>query len=104
MQLISVVKDPGPGCSELGPCLMTAGLLGEVKLVATSVARIDYVYCDQLFDAGRTACTVTVNAEVYSPNGGETAFSAKLGDVATRRTVTLAPGTNKLSAIVNRHL
>ena len=83
-----------------GPCLMTAGLLGEVKLVATSVARIDYVYCDQKFDAGRTACTVTVNAEVYSPNGGDTDFSVKLGDADTRRTVTLAPGTNKLSAVV----
>ena len=83
-----------------GPCLMTAGLLGEVKLAATSVARIDYVYCDQKFDAGRTQCTVTVNAEVFSPRGGETVFSVKLGDEVSARTVSLGSGANRLSAEV----
>ena len=41
-----------------GPCLMTAGLLGEVKLIAAKTARIDYVYCDQKFDAGRTTSCI----------------------------------------------
>ena len=83
-----------------GPCLVTAGLLGKVELVATSVARIDHVYCDQKFDGGRTRCTVTVNAGVFSPNGGETRFEARLGDEVSSRTVALKAGENKLSAVV----
>ena len=99
-QAMFVRKPMCHGGWDWGPCIMTAGLLGRVELLATSVARIDHVYCDQKFDAGRTRCAVTVNAEVFSPAGGETAFSVKLGDVASSRTVALKPGTNKLSAAV----
>lgn len=93
-----------PACHggwDWGPCLMTAGLLGRVELVATSTARIDHVYCDQKFNAEMSSCTVAVNAEVFSPNGGETEFSAKLGDAVTARKVTLKSGVNRLTATIH---
>ena len=83
-----------------GPCMMTAGLLGKVELVATSIARIDYVYCDQKFNADRTHCTVTVNAEVFSPAGGDTEFSVNLGESEAVRKVALSKGVNKVSSAV----
>ena len=84
-----------------GPCMVTAGLLGKVELIATTLARIDYVYCDQKFNADRTQCTVTVNAEVLSPAGGETEFSVNLGETKTVRKVSLIKGVNKVSAVVD---
>ena len=83
-----------------GPCLMTAGLLGKVELVATTLARIDHVYCDQKFDAARAHCTVTVNAEVFSPAGGETQFAVNLEGASAARKVSLAKGSNKVALAV----
>ena len=89
-----------PACHggwDWGPCLVTAGLLGKVELVATSRARIDYVYCDQRFNADRTRCEVTVNAEVFAPGDGETTLRAALGDVVSKKPVRLTAGPNRLS-------
>ena len=80
-----------------GPCLVTAGLMGEVALIASDLARIDHVYCDQDFNEERTRCEVTVNTEVFSPNGGETEFEVVLGEKSVHRSVRLAAGVNRLS-------
>ena len=92
-----------PACHggwDWGPCLVTAGLLGRVELVATTCARIDYVYCDQRFNADRTRCDVTVNAEVFAPTGGETALEVKFGGRQAAKTVVLKSGVNKVAATV----
>ena len=80
---------------------MEMGLMGTVKLVASDVAIIDYVYTTQEFAPDWSAASVTVTVEATSPEGGETTFDVSLGDVSKSVRVTLVPGENRLSATLD---
>ena len=98
--IMHVRKPQCHGGWDWGIDLMTAGLLGRVELVATDLARIDYVGCDARFAADDAICEVAVAADVFSPAGGEAPFTVAIGDARTTRTVRLEPGDNHLTATV----
>jgi len=55
-----------PACHrgwDWGPCQMVAGFCGPVKLIATDVRRVDYLYADTAFNADLTHCTLTAYAD-----------------------------------------
>ena len=81
-----------------GPCLMVAGIYGNIYLGAYSDARIEYVYCDQKHSKG--ICEVKVNCEVFSPDGEKTALKIYLGKEEITKSVMLNPGLNKISGTV----
>ena len=76
---------------------METGFMGTVKLVASDVARIDYVYTAQDFAKDRSSVAVTVTVEATSPVGGEATLDVALGDVAKSERLALKPGVNKVS-------
>ncbi len=76
---------------------METGFMGTTKLIACDTARLDYVYTTQDFAKDYSSVAVTVTAEATSPAGGETSFTATLGDVSKTGKVTLKPGANKVS-------
>ena len=78
-----------------GPCLMVAGIVGDIYLQAVGTARIDYVYTTQRHARGR--CEVDVCCELASPNGGETTLAVTLGGVKASKRLTLVPGPNTAS-------
>ena len=80
---------------------MEMGLMGTVKLIAANVARIDYVYTMQDFAKDWSSVAVTVTVEATSPVGGETTLAVALGDVTKSETVTLSPGANKVSLMLD---
>ena len=80
-----------------GIAQMDTGLMGTVKLVASDDARLDYFYTTQTFAQDYSSVRVEVTADVFSPAGAETDFTATLGDVSKTEKVTLRPGDNKLS-------
>ena len=49
---------------------MEMGLMGTVKLIATDIARIDYVYTTQDFAKDWSSAAVTVTVEATVPDGG----------------------------------
>ena len=56
-----------PACHkgwDWGLAQMTTGPCGKIALIASDNDRIDYVYCDQKFDADLSHCTLTVFAEL----------------------------------------
>ena len=75
---------------------MDTGLMGTVKLIATDDVRLDYFYTTQKFSPDFASVDVEVTAEVNSPVGGETDFTATLGAVSKTTRVTLKPGDNKV--------
>ena len=76
---------------------MEMGFMGMIKLIASDVARIDYVYTSQDFAKDWSSASVTVTVEATSPAGVETTLDVALGDVSKSEKVTLSPGANKLS-------
>jgi len=76
-----------------GPCLMVAGIQGDISLGATSAVRIDYVYTEQRHSKG--ACGVRVFAECTAARAGAYEIAATLGGRTTRKTVALAKGFNR---------
>ena len=94
---INLLRKPAcHGGWDWGIALMMTGFAGKTQLIGTDLARIDYVFCDQTHQPGR--CEVTVTAEVTSPEGGDSVLSVKLGESQTRVPVTLAVGSNRVSA------
>ena len=76
---------------------MDTGFMGTIKLIASDVARIDYVYTTQEFAKDWSSVAVTVTAEATSPAGGETTLDVALGDILKTEKVSLKPGANKVS-------
>lgn len=90
-----------------GLTLMDAGFFGDVKLIGTDLARIDYSHCDQKFSSDFSLCEVLVNVDVFSPLGGEAESTVRLGDIEDRRMVKLDRGMNRIAIpvrIENPHL
>jgi len=79
-----------------GPCLMVAGIYGEIYLQAVETGRIEYVYCEQKHSKG--LCEVEAFVEIVSPKGGETELEVSLGSEKAAKKVKLSPGFNKVSA------
>ena len=95
--IMFVRKPQCHGGWDWGIDLMMAGFLGKTELVGTSLARIDYAWCDQKFSKDYASCDMTVSAEVFSPAGGETEFEVKLGEQTASRAVLLKAGANRVS-------
>ncbi|MGN0833801.1 MAG: glycosyl hydrolase 2 galactose-binding domain-containing protein [Kiritimatiellia bacterium] len=61
-----------PSCHagwDWGLAQMTTGFCGPVKLVAHDGVKIEYVYCDQRFNADLSHCDLTVYADVTDGDG-----------------------------------
>jgi len=80
-----------------GLTLMDTGLMGPVKLIATDVARLDYLYTVQEFSSDFSSCTVTVTGECVAPEDAATGFSVSLCGAAVQKELNLAKGTNVFS-------
>ena len=78
-----------------GPCLMVAGISGDISLGAFSDVRIDYVMTEQKHRKGK--CTVRVIAECRAARAGRYDLEVTLGSEKTSRTVSLARGANSPS-------
>ncbi|HBC87730.1 MAG TPA: hypothetical protein DCZ94_12295 [Lentisphaeria bacterium] len=81
-----------------GPCLMVAGIYGDISLGAYSDARIEHVYCDQKHS--KDLCEVKVTCEVFSPDGEKTTMKIVLAAQELMETVELKPGLNKINGTV----
>ena len=78
-----------------GPKCMYAGFAGTLELIPVNVARVDYLRCTQ--DHSRSGkCTVTLNAELFSPEGGTTEVEFRFGKKVRRQKVQLAAGANTI--------
>jgi beta-mannosidase len=75
-----------------GPCLMVAGVSGDICLLAYSDVRIDYVLTEQKHSAG--LCAVTVRVESRAARAGHCSLRADLGGHAASRAVELDKGFN----------
>ncbi len=96
-QICLIRKPQCHGGWDWGLAQMITGFCGPVELIASDVAKIDYVMCDQKFADGMKSCAVTVRAEVTSAKGGATKLSVTLGDMTKEKDVTLARGANTVS-------
>ena len=76
-----------------GPCLMVAGIQGDISVWATSAVRIDYMYTEQRYT--KSECRVRVFAECTAARAGAYTIAATLGGETARKTVALAKGFNR---------
>ena len=76
-----------------GPCLMVAGIYGDISLQAFSDVRIDYVMTEQKHE--KDACTVTVFVECLAAREGSLELEATIGGRRASRTVPLKKGFNR---------
>ncbi len=76
-----------------GPCLMVAGISGDISLRAFSDVRIEYVTTEQ--HHGKGSCTVLVAVECQAARAGDYELQASLGEEKVSRTVALRKGFNK---------
>ena len=76
---INLIRKPAcHGGWDWGIAVMATGFAGPVKLLGSDLARIDYVYCDQVHRPD--VCEVTVTAEVTSADGGESTLAVAFGE------------------------
>ena len=78
-----------------GPCLMVAGISGDIFLGAFSDVRIDYVMTEQKHRNGK--CTVRVFVECTAAQAGSRTLEIALGAQKAARAVALAAGHNLVS-------
>jgi len=81
-----------------GPCLMVAGIHGDISLGATSEARIDYILSEQVHGKGR--CTVRVFVECEAARAGTRQLAVSIGGRTVTKAAALARGANMLRADV----
>ncbi len=78
-----------------GPCLMLAGVYGEIYLQAVESGRLEYVYTLQKHAKG--SVELEVFAEIVSSKGGETVLSAEFDGKSASKKLKLSPGLNVAS-------
>jgi len=79
-----------------GPKCMYTGFAGPVELIPVNVARVDYLRCTQKHSrCGK--CTVTLVAELFSPEGGSTDVEFRCGEQVKKKTLSLKPGANTIT-------
>ena len=94
---INLIRKPTcHGGWDWGPCQMVTGFAGKVELRPVDIADINYVMCDQDFSKDGK-CTVCVNVEFISPEGGMIPLTVKLGNRSKHNILKLSPGYNKRS-------
>lgn len=93
---INLIRKPAcHGGWDWGLTQMVTGFCGPLQLLASDVALIGYVWCDQDHSSkGRVG--VKVNVEVNSPSGGKTFLNVRLGNLFKSKKVTLKRGVNVL--------
>ena len=79
-----------------GPKCMYTGFAGPVELIPVNVARVDYLRCTQ-DHSRRGRCTVSLNAELFSPEGGTAVVLFRCGKQTKKRKLRLEPGVNEVS-------
>lgn len=91
---INLIRKPAcHGGWDWGLTQMVTGFCGPVQLMASDIATINYVWCDQDHSAkGRVG--VKVHVEVESPSGGRTALKVRLGEVSRSVNIPLEKGIN----------
>ena len=95
---IELIRKPQcHGGWDWGLAQMVTGFCGPVELIASSDARLDYVYCDQDFAADGSKCDVTVNVEATAPVEGPVKVSAKVGGFLREETVRMKAGANRVA-------
>ncbi len=77
-----------------GPCLMVAGLYGEIKLDAASDVRLAYVMTETAFEGRDAVVSVLVEAEVL--RAAELPLEISLGEENLRESVALSEGCHLL--------
>ena len=88
-----------PSCHggwDWGLAQMVVGFCGKVELIGAKAARIDYVYCDQVFTPDMSSVKVTVNVEAFAPKSGTVHFEVSLGEETKNEPRELAAGENKV--------
>lgn len=99
---IELIRKPQcHGGWDWGLAQMMTGFCGPVELIASDVARIDYVHCDQAFADDYSRCDVVVTAEVTAPAACRAKLKVSLGGAACERDVELAAGANVVSEKVS---
>ena len=79
-----------------GPKCMYTGFAGPVELIPVNVARVDYLRCTQKHSrCGK--CTVTLVAELFSPEGGSADVEFRCGEQVKKKTLSLKPGANTIT-------
>ncbi len=81
-----------------GPCLMVAGVYGDLSLRANDLGRIEHVYTTQKHKNG--SCSVEVACEFECAKSGTSTLEVELDGVSARKSVTLQPGLNIVKAAV----
>ncbi|MBR6346460.1 MAG: DUF4982 domain-containing protein [Bacteroidales bacterium] len=94
---LNLIRKPGyQGGWDWGPKCMYTGFAGPVELIPVNVARVDYLSCIQ--DHSRPGrCTVTLSAELFSPEGGTTLVEFSCGSQVKKKRVKLSRGANTLT-------
>ena len=88
-----------PACHagwDWGPAVQVIGFCGTVKLIATDVPRIDYIYSTQDFNDDFTRCTLTVTAEMSDGSKVEKTTSIAHTDLKCVPTFQLQYGDNSM--------
>ena len=93
---INLIRKPAcHGGWDWGLTQMVTGFCGPVQLLASDIATIKYIWCDQDHSAkGRVG--VKVHVEVESPSGGRTALKVRLGEVSRSVNIPLEKGINTI--------
>ena len=93
---LNLIRKPQyQGGWDWGPKCMYSGFAGPVELIPVNVARVDYLRCTQDHSTnGR--CTVTLKAELFSPEGGTTEVVFRLGNKVRKQKVSLTIGINTI--------
>ena len=96
---LNLIRKPGyHGGWDWGPKCMNVGFTGPVTLIPVNVARLDYLECAQNHSR-KGRCMVTLKAEMYAPEGGETEVTFAFDGKTVRRRVNLQAGTNVVSQV-----
>ena len=93
---INLIRKPAcHGGWDWGLTQMVTGFCGPVQLLASDIAVIKYVWCDQ--DHGtKGRVSVRVNVEVDSPSSCRTTLKVRLGNLSKSVKVSLRQGVNLL--------
>lgn len=82
-----------------GPCLMVAGVYGDLSLHSCPIGRIEYVHTVQKHRKG--SCSVEVACEFLAAVDGESVLTVELGGVKASKKAVLRQGRNAVTAAIN---
>ena len=81
-----------------GPCLMVAGICGDISIHAVELGRIEYVYCEQTHS--KNSCQVEVSCEFLAIAACKVTMKVDIDGVQVDTPVTLMAGLNIVKTTV----